>query len=185
MTKILGKKNLTYWVWRRLPWLVIRWSNVTLRRKFLVHLVVHTLIFGFEDFKKIQVSILFHLFSFFFKLIFCFEKFCSLAENQTIVRTMFRIPNVCPKTKRLFFCLSIFQSLKLIKPFKLNYIHLFQPLLNDFYWHVELSFTCLDWKRRNVFGQHFKVPISLTLSSGLVVRRECIKSKTYTFFCDC
>ena len=31
------EKNLTYWVWRRLPWLVIRWSNVTLRRKFLVH----------------------------------------------------------------------------------------------------------------------------------------------------
>ena len=55
---------LTYWVWRRLPWIVIRWSNVTLRRKFLVH--VHTLIFGFEDFKKIPVSNL----SFSFLLLF-------------------------------------------------------------------------------------------------------------------
>ena len=63
------EKNLTYWVWRRLPWLVIRWINVTLWRKFLIHVVVHTLIFGFEDFKK--------MFSFFFKLIFwfCFEIF--------------------------------------------------------------------------------------------------------------
>ena len=84
------KKNLTYWVWRRLPWLVIRWSNVTLRRKFLVHSL------EFEDFKKIRSC--FH----FFQTDFLFWKIYSLAENQTIVRTMTGIPNFCPKTKRLF-----------------------------------------------------------------------------------
>ena len=58
--------------------------------------------FGFEDF-KINLSFnpvcpVFIL----FQTDFLFWKIYSLAENQTIVRTMTRIPNFCPETKRLY-----------------------------------------------------------------------------------